>query len=71
MIRNIEDIEYRTDKDDLIAYIRDMRGKAERKNVLDFSAEELYHLLLQAYELGDRDARRRIKDALDGRSSYN
>ena len=49
MIRNIEDIEYRTDKDDLIAYIRDMRGKAERKNVLDFSAEELYNLLLITY----------------------
>jgi len=71
MIRNIEDIEYRADKDDLIVYIRDMRGKAERKNMLDFSAEELYNVLLQAYELGDRDARRRIKDALDGRSSYS
>lgn len=69
MIRSIEDIRYHVHKKELVAYMRDMRGKVEKKNVLDFSAEELYTLLLQAYELGDKDARRRIKDALEGRSS--
>lgn len=69
MIRSIEDIRYHVHEKELVAYMRDMRGEVEKKNVLDFSAEELYTLLLQAYELGDKDARRRIKDALEGRSS--
>lgn len=66
MIKSIEDIRFHDDN--LVVFEKDMRGKTERKNVLDFSAKELYDIILQAYELGDRDARRRITDALKGRS---
>ena len=71
MIRSIEDIRYHVHEKELVAYMRDMRGEVEKKNVLDFSAEELYTILLEVYELGDRDARRRIADALAGRTSHS
>ena len=66
MIRTIEDIRFHDNK--LVVFEKDMRGKMESKNVLDFSPKELYDIILQAYELGDRDARRRITDALEGRT---
>lgn len=66
MIKSIEDIRFHDDS--LVVFEKDMRGKTEQKNVLDFSPKELYDIILQAYELGDRDARRRITDALKGRS---
>ena len=66
MIKSIEDVRFYDDN--LVVFEKDMRGKTQRKNVLDFSSKELYDIILQAYELGDRDARRRITDALKGRS---
>jgi hypothetical protein len=66
MIKTIEDIRFHDNE--LVVFEKDMRGKQESKNVLDFSPKELYDIILQAYELGDRDARRRITDALAGRT---
>ena len=66
MIKSIEDVRFYDDN--LVVFEKDMRGKTQRKNVLDFSPKELYDIILQAYELGDRDARRRITDALEGRT---
>ena len=66
MINTIEDV--RLHGNNLVVFEKDMRGKVQRKNVLDFSPKELYDIILQAYEFGDRDARRRITDALAGRS---
>lgn len=69
-MRDISDIRF-IDSETIQIEERDMRGKPEMKNLLDFSAKELYTILLEVYELGDRDARRRIADALAGRTSHS
>jgi len=69
-MRDISDIRF-IDSETIQIEERDMRGKRVMKNLLDFSAKELYTTLLEVYELGDRDARRRIADALAGRTSYS
>lgn len=69
-MRDISDIRF-IDSETIQIEERDMRGKRVMKNLLDFSSKELYTTLLEVYELGDRDARRRIADALAGRTSYS
>jgi hypothetical protein len=69
-MQDISDIRL-LDSDTLQIEERSKEGTTQLKNMLDFSAKEIYTIVLQAYELGDRDARKRISDALEGRTSYS
>jgi len=48
-------------------HIKDMRGNPEIINVLDFNGTDLYNFIQEVYDMGKRDARQKIKDALEGR----
>lgn len=67
LLRNFTDIRPIPAVDGLIIESRDMRGKPETINVLDFNGTDLYNLIYEVYELGKTDARKKIKDALEGR----
>lgn len=67
LLRNFTDIRPIPAVDGLIIESRDMRGKPETINVLDFNGTDLYNLIHEVYELGKTDARKKIKDALEGR----
>lgn len=65
MIRNFNEI--RVGSGRLWLETKDMRGKPEAVNIMDFDEQTLYELLVAVYKLGDKNARNRIKNALDGR----
>jgi hypothetical protein len=51
----------------LIIESRDMRGKPETIDVMSFNGTDLYNLINEVYNLGQADAREKIKNALEGR----
>lgn len=63
-LRNIKDIKFAGTKDNISLYTKDMRGEPEVHNVLDFSAENLYSLIMSVYELGRKDKTDEIKRIL-------
>jgi hypothetical protein len=63
-IRSITDIRPIPAMDGLIIESRDMRGKPETINVLDFNGTDLYNLINEVYELGKRDQANEVKRAL-------
>ena len=80
MIRNIEDLKYSKstlmqenlakwsgEPEKLLFYSRDMRGEPETIDVLKMSGSDLYDLMKQIYVMGQKDARNKIKNALEGR----
>jgi hypothetical protein len=64
LLRNITDIRPIPAMDGLIIESRDMRGKPETINVLDFNGTDLYNLIHEVYELGKRDQANEVKRAL-------
>jgi hypothetical protein len=67
LLRNITDIRPIPAMNGLIIESKDMRGKPESINVLDFNGTDLYNLIQEVYDMGKRDAREKIKDAIEGR----
>lgn len=65
MITNFNNI--RIGKGRLWLETKDMRGKPELVDIMNLDEQSLYELLVAVYKLGDKNARNRIKDALDGR----
>jgi len=64
MIKHIDNVKYNEQLDKIILHTKDMRGKPEAFNVLDFSTERLYNLIIEAYELGRKDKAEEIKRVL-------
>ena len=69
LLRHITDIRYYNSEsgDKLEIYGKDMRGEKEVYDVLKFNACDLYSLINEVYDLGQENARKKIKDALEGR----
>jgi hypothetical protein len=69
LLRHITDIRYIPveSRDKLEIHGKDMRGNKEVHDVLEFSACDLYSLISEVYDLGQQNARQKIKDALEGR----
>lgn len=65
MITNFNNI--RIGKGQLWLETKDMRGKPELVDIMNLDEQSMYELLVAVYKLGDKNARDRIKDALDGR----
>lgn len=63
-IRHITDIRPIPAVNGLIIESRDMRGKPETLNVLDFNGTDLYNLIHEVYEMGKRDQANEVKRAL-------
>lgn len=63
-IRHFTDIRPIPAVDGLIIESRDMRGKPETINVLDFNGTDLYNLIHEVYEMGKRDQANEVKRAL-------
>jgi hypothetical protein len=64
LLRHITDIRPIPAMNGLIIESKDMRGKPESINVLDFNGTDLYNLINEVYELGKSDAREEIKRSL-------
>lgn len=67
ILRHFTDIRPIPAVNGLIIESRDMRGKSESIDVMNFDASDLYNLLHEVYNLGQDDARQKIKNALEGR----
>ena len=67
ILRHITDIRPIPAMDGLIIESKDMRGKPETIDVMSFNGTDLYSLINEVYHLGQEDARKKIKDALEGR----
>lgn len=67
LLRHFTDIRPIPSVNGLIIESRDMRGKSENIDVMNFSSADLYNLLNEVYHLGQEDARQKIKNALEGR----
>lgn len=67
LLRHFTDIRPIPAVNGLIIESRDMRGKPENIDVMNFSSADLYNLLNEVYHLGQEDARQKIKNALEGR----
>lgn len=65
MIKNFNEI--RVGSGRLWLETKDMRGKPQAIDIMKFSEQELYELMVAVYKLGDKNARTRIQDALEGR----
>lgn len=66
-LRHFTDIRPIPAVDGLIIESRDMRGKPETIDVMNFNGTDLYNLMQEVYNLGQEDARQKIKNALEGR----
>ena len=66
-LRHFTDIRPIPAMNGLIIESRDMRGKPETIDVMSFNATDLYNLINEVYNLGQEDAREKIKNALEGR----
>ena len=67
ILRHITDIRPIPAMDGLIIESKDMRGKPETIDVMSFNGTDLYSLINEVYHLGQEDARKKIKDAIEGR----
>ena len=67
LLRHITDIRYIPAMNGLIIESKDMRGKPETIDVMSFNGTDLYSLINEVYHLGQEDARKKIKDAIEGR----
>ena len=63
-LKSITELKYTGPGDKIILHTKDMRGKPEAYNVLDFNTENLYNLIMEAYELGRRDKANEIARVL-------
>jgi hypothetical protein len=63
-IRSITDIRPIPAVNGLVIETRDMRGKPDTINVLDFNGTDLYNLIHEVYEMGKRDQANEVKRAL-------
>ena len=67
ILLHITDIRPITAVDGLIIESKDMRGKPKTIDVMTFNGTDLYSLINEVYDLGQKDARQKIKDAIEGR----
>ena len=67
LLRHFTDIRPIPAVNGLIIEHKDMRGKTENIDIMSFNGTDLYNLLNEVYNLGQKDAREKIKNALEGR----
>jgi len=70
MIRDITDIRLNDKGDTLVLNTRNFRGDREQHNVLDFSPEEVYSLIIDAYNYGKLEQMHEIKKVLGIRNEH-
>lgn len=67
MLRHFTDLRPIPAIDGLIIETKDMRGKPDKIDVLSLNGTDLYSLIREVYDMGQSDARQKIKDAIEGR----
>lgn len=70
MIKDITDIRLNDKGDNLVLHTRNFRGDREQQNVLDFSPEDIYNLIIDAYNYGKLEQMHEVKKALGIRNEY-